>query len=103
MGGLEYMIAQVGLPVSLVIFFVWQGHKREIARCREATAREGLLVQRIERLEQYNESTLSGLVQKTTSALTENTNALQKNSEVLEDSLEVMREIKEIIGDGKSA
>jgi len=71
------MVAQVGLPVALVIYFVWRGDKREVA-----------MSQRLADLEKSQTQLLKGLVSESTRAFIENTACLRRNSVVLEKLVE---------------
>ena len=66
------LVQQVGLPVALVVFFVWQTWKREKA-----------LVRRIEGLENGQRDMLVRMAAESSSAITENARAMKSQAEAL--------------------
>ena len=65
LNALAQVATSVGLSATLILFFVWQGWKRE----------ERLLT-RVEHMEDYTREILVGVVKDTTAAITDNTTAL---------------------------
>ena len=63
------IVQAVGLPAALVIFFVWQGGKREQRTIERQTATDD-----------YIRETLSGIVQRNTAALTSSTESMEHHT-----------------------
>ena len=69
-------IAQLGLPVCLVVFWTWTGNQRE-----------ALLNERMKKLEEAFQSALTGALTEATKAITRNTEALSRVEQVIEQGL----------------
>ena len=76
-GNIAQLIAQVGLPAALVVYFVWRGDRRETS-----------MSSRITELEKGQTQILKGIVSETTRAFIENTASLRRNTVVLEKLVE---------------
>jgi hypothetical protein len=67
------VVKDLGLPVALVIFFVWQAWQRETG-----------LRQRVEKLEEYQQQVVVKLVESTSTTIAENTVVMQRLQHMLE-------------------
>mgnify|MGYP000224027552 CR=1 FL=1 len=71
---LTHLVINVGFAAALVLFFVYQSHKRE-----EATAKV------IDEMRKFQQETLVTLVAETTAALKNNTNATERHTTTLDN------------------
>ena len=86
------IVRQYGLPIALVMFFIWRDWKRENS-----------MMIRINKLQDEIRDILKDLVTKCTTALVENTNAMHKLAESLSTKpcLMDLKEWKIVRVDGK--
>lgn len=85
------LIERVGVPLALVVYFVWQGSRREdrlsdqIAKSAAASdAREKGLVNRIVKLEDYQRTGFVGLVGELKAVISQNTGVMLRLEKYLE-------------------
>lgn len=67
------LIGQFGVPIALVIFFVWNNNKREVR-----------LIERLEKLEDYTRNKLEKVVINYTEIVKSNTDVLGQVKRLLE-------------------
>lgn len=78
---LAQIVASVGLPVALSVFFAWQSHQREQR-----------MASRIDLLEDFQRSQLVSICDKTTAALIEDAAASRANVIVIQELKQSLQE-----------
>ncbi len=108
--GIVQVVTQLGLAVSLVVFFVyrdWAREKRDEQRIAErearqaadASEREERLNSRIAGLEDFQRTTLIALGNKAIATEVEATAAIQRSTTAMQHNTEAFRSLMQKLGD----
>jgi len=75
---LDSLAQNYGIPIAILVFFIWRDWKREQSMTRSINTLTEKLFDKTTALEKEMREVLKSLVEKTTTALVDNTNAMRE-------------------------
>jgi hypothetical protein len=85
-------VLQLGLPSALLLYFIWEGKRREERISKEGVEREQKLSTRIETLEAFIRTELLDMTKQVVGALRKDTDATTRQMEMIDNLNELISE-----------